>query len=232
MTEEESSTMDGKVFDFYGLPGELRNEIYALLTQQKTLDSGYDHGDDDARRIAARLDNIPLPKAFTLCRQLKSEYEDIFKHNFTIVCKDLGPIDGPYWLANIPRGIAAAEFLLLAICGNDRCSNDWCDGCEDLETHVSWIMEFVHEFEGLKDLTFRVYKCQIVEGNEANGTQHLALIDKSLSQLTEMPLATCVEVYPVFMIKDGDRNPWDAVEAYDAKSEPESVWTRKDGWKK
>ena len=77
-------------FDFFGLPRELRNEVYSLLAQDLCLCSDVDDNEDYPTAIEIRVVAAPLPKLFTLCRRFKTENEERFKCGLTAIFKDLG----------------------------------------------------------------------------------------------------------------------------------------------
>ena len=88
-TDEWGAATKG-IFDFFGLPRELRDKVYGWLTQDLCLCGSDDDEENEPTIIEVRLVAAPLPKLFTLCRQFRTEYEERFKHGLTATFKDLG----------------------------------------------------------------------------------------------------------------------------------------------
>jgi hypothetical protein len=171
----------------------------------------------------------PIPKIFTLCRQIKTEYEEQFKRGLIATFRDTG---GEIFLTDVsaPESharITKAKISLLAICTENGCDNERCGTCVDLNDHVSWIETLVAELSKLKELEIKIYKCQI--GDYGNALSHHPVLDRALSRLTAIQVTSIIEVLPFYLCPQAD-NSYGAIQAYEAKQAPETVWTKGLGW--
>lgn len=150
MTEiNEDMSQPGKdVFDFFGLPRELRNEIYSLLTEVKYLST--DRGENDEHPTKVSIAAAPLNHPLTLCRQFKTEYEETFKHGLKITFQDMGgQIRAPQITGDLDK-ITRAEIIVIAFCGElPSCALPWCGAADDTNSHVTAIKTTVQNFKNL-----------------------------------------------------------------------------------
>jgi hypothetical protein len=224
------------IFDFFGLPRELRNQVYSLLAQDLCLCSDADDDEDYSTAIEVRVAAAPLPKLFTLCRQFKTEYEELFKRGLTATFKDLGR---DIWTTDIlasaksitPRldRVTKAEIHLLTICQSNDCKNNQCGTCFDLSSHIDWIRAVVPEVPKLKEIEVKIYKCQL--GHPADASSHSPRLEETLDKVTAFPLTCRIEVFP-FYVSPEDSGAVHGVKAYEEQQAPEMVWTKDLGWRK
>lgn len=130
------------VFDFFGLPRELRNEIYSLLTEIKHL--SLDPEEEDMHPTKAYITAVPLAQLFTLCHQFKTEYEEMFKHGLQVTFQDMGGrIQAPILNEGLDK-ITRAEFLSLAFCDDDSCNLSYCGAHDDTAMHIEAIQTYTN----------------------------------------------------------------------------------------
>jgi hypothetical protein len=224
--EADAATKD--IFDFFGLPRELRNEVYSLLTANLCLCSGYD---DELTAFEVRVAAAPLPELFTLCRQFRVEYEEQFTHGLTATFKDLGR--EIYTSENVICGrldrITKAEILLLTICEGNACSDDSCGTYADLSDHIDWIEVVVPKFPNLKEVAVKIYNCQ--SAYHVDASNHNSIMDDILCRLKPLPLTTRIEVYPFYVLQEYS-GAVHGIKACEEKQAPEMVWTKDLGWQK
>jgi hypothetical protein len=162
------------IFDFFGLPRELRNEIYSMLTHVKTLCRGR-NAEGVATQFEASIKSAPIPKAFSLCRQFKTEYEEAFEDGMTLVIRDLwSGMKTPStagWLDNITR----AQILLLLGCKHGCNYDGVCRIYADLKDHLEWIKDILPQLKELKALEVRY---SLVRGSDKITSQLILLLIK------------------------------------------------------
>ena len=87
LSNNTSDATARQIFDFFGLPAELRNEIYSHLTEDVKLDSG-----EDRKGVAVRSDVVVKDTVIINClllnRQFKEEYEHEIASRQTLVFTD------------------------------------------------------------------------------------------------------------------------------------------------
>ena len=225
----ENDGLDKRVFDFFGLPRELRNEVYAHLNKDLCVNSGYDQT-GELIKPQTYATAVPIPHVLRICRQLKTEYEEAFKGGFTITFKDLGAPDYEPALEGDLDKFTKAEALILAHCDLLDCPAA-CGAYRDLESHVQWMQTILPRLNNLRDLRVRVYQCQLHDAETSSGQIHPPNqpISKQLDKLVKRANLSRLEVYP-FMKVEGSGEATDGVKAYESAQATEKVWTKETGW--
>ena len=221
-----------RVFDFFGLPRELRNEIYSLLTKEEVLNSGITT-DGYAESIRVTVKNAMLPKLFVLNRQFQAEYEEQFERGQTIVFKDVGsttlrrPDFGDKY-SNAPN----AEVLCMAVCVARGCDGDRCAVTDSFKSHAAWIKSSVQQLKKLEQLLIKIYFCQLTFTPDTLVSEH-ACPTETLEPFIVLPATTRIEIFPVVGVPENNgRDFAQCAVAYQTQNMSNAVWTRKDGWQK
>lgn len=217
------------IFDFFGLPKELRNQIYSLLTESRVVVKPHDeHG--QLENLQACIPAMPIPMMFTLCCLFKTEYEETFKRGLAITFKDLGAvIEPPAITQQFNRFIKAAVFIL-AFCNRQHCNGDSCHAVGDLGDHLDWIKTTALQLKNLKELEVKIYQglCDIVPGEYA--THSSFATHKLFDEFIAVSGIERIELFPIFLMTGGlEKNGW---KAYESNQTPEAIWTKKYGWEK
>jgi hypothetical protein len=80
---------DRQIFDFFGLPRELRDEIYSILGKEVEIVKAFDDT-GRARELQVTVADVMLPEVQTLSRQFKTEYDENHKRGTKIIFEDFG----------------------------------------------------------------------------------------------------------------------------------------------
>ena len=218
-----------RIFDFFGLPRELRNEIYSMLTEDVGLQKGYDDDDDDddeydehaGLRITVQSKMLLTPRL--LNHQLKNEYEQEMKDHETLVIKDIG---GP-WLqkmqtVRVMAGVRSAIIYLLILCSPKTSSNPPCNCMDDLEEQVAWINGQSKLLRSLQPLKVEIHPCS---QRETEWNDHGRGAIEDFESMLEFVGDLQIEVFPLSRHMSGylGRAPED-------EAAPVSKWTRAGGW--
>ena len=226
----ENEKTDEKMFKFFDLSRELRNEVYTNLTKYLCVSSGYDEVHEEPIRAETYTADAPIPHLFRLCRQFKTEYEETFKQGFTIIFRDIGSMDYEPALEGDLDRYTKAEVFVLAYCDDAGCPGHKCGAYYDLRDHVGWIEKMLPSLQNLRDLRVRVYQCQSHDSSVECAPVHPPMqLRDHLDRLVKLATLSRLEVYP-FVKVEGSGNAADGVVAYESAQAPEKVWTKEDGW--
>jgi hypothetical protein len=110
------ATVEERIFDFFGLARELRNEIYPMLTEDVEVQNGCRDSDGDGDRFHVTVRNKLLLTPLLLNHQFKEEYEQETKHHEALVFEDTGCVledIKPWRYAPGPTRVRARLLLIL-----------------------------------------------------------------------------------------------------------------------
>lgn len=215
-----------QIFDFFGLPRGLRNNIYGLLTRDVVIAQGSDaQGYPNTVRI--QVQDGPFQQLLHLNHQFKAEYEQEIKRFQTILFRDLGSaaLERP----SLPPAlyVEKAEFTIISLClsvGACRDGDHW-----DMSCHLDWITSSVTSLSNLKALKIKAYpqwiSAQYLQPHDSHDTAMLGRLDR----LTKMAKVTRIEVYPL-RAKIEALDLEKRTEAYEKHEGLKLVWTKQSGW--
>jgi hypothetical protein len=217
-------------FDFFGLPAELRNEIYSMLTEDTTIKNGYfDDGEDEPppdTHITILQKKLLNP--LLLNRQLKEEYEQEVNQHQTLVIQD----NGQQWPSFEPGGIMSSvtkvNLRLVVECSYFESTGRNCDCVEDVGTHMSWIQPSFGMINPPKQLSHLVIEVRPYNTDTQRDTSWLIHGNKAIEKLQGMPVASedyRIEVYPAVQLENRLIHT-----IYDDKRPPIGRWSRANGW--
>ena len=220
---------DERIFEFFELPRELRDLIYALLTEDRQLSDGKDPM-DPAKPIGFHIMvSGMIPKLTTLNHQFSAEYEQAYKSVPTKTYKDIGaPIRPP----KIPRKSTKAKIVLLVVCRSKNCdgSGNWCVLLDQLYDHVRWIKLSI-EAGLLGEVDVKLYPSR---HHTSDDLAHSRDIMGVFHKLTEFGALSSIQLFPCRLLSDEEVKSKAAagVKAYEISNAPEKVWTKKGGWQR
>ena len=225
-----AAAADDSVFSFFALPRELRDNIYALLTEAKVLrDSDYLslHCGGPNCGYKVSVQGARISKVLTLNRQFKQEYEEEHNEPPTIIYKDVCADFDPtqYVKTRSPK----AEFRLLAVCASKYCSGNQCGLEQDLVDHIDCIDEaIIHTHPS--DVTVKIYPCHHFSSNPR---AHVHEMESRIEVLQDMDEVQRIEVFEAYQMSDEVVDAGlDEARPYEAAELPSKVWTREQGWLK
>lgn len=225
-------TRQSQVFDFFHLPRELRDEVYINLATDITLVSG--SLSDGARRgIQVLVGNGPVPKLLRLNHQFKDEYGKQIERMQVLTFKDLGgTLTQPSQpIANAqPSIFTKVELNLLALCTPDTCTAEWCDGAEDISTHIIWTNNTLTNLTRLEEVVIRLYVHWKADGEPKwPHAGHGPGIYLQLNNLVKTSRLSRLEVYPFYWNEDYD-DTVNRVAIYKKHEDLVALWTKEEGW--
>ena len=162
-----------RIFDFFGLPRELRDAIYSMLAIDSEIGSGLKK--DGQRGIQVKVQCGLLVDLLVLNHQFKSEHEERLKPGQTLLLVDLGGENLEPQIKKAPFAMTRVEISLIAYCGQQTCSGPTCNASEDMRLHSSWIQSTIARFERLGEVNIKIYS---VSGSPRvdSSAQHTARI--------------------------------------------------------
>jgi hypothetical protein len=225
--EHDVAQSSREIFDFFGLPRELRNEIYSMLTHVKTLCHGR-NAEGVATQFEASIKSAPIPKAFSLCRQFKAEYEEAFEDGMTLVIRDLWSGMKTPSTAGWPDDITRAQILLLLGCKHGCNYEGGCRIYADLNDHLEWIKDILPQLKELKALEVKIFPCQRLGQNHKS----IDITANKVRRVVALPVTSLIEVYPYFSLVNGDAiiGPCEIAGVYEGSRAPVADWRKRDGW--
>ena len=232
LRSEPNMANDRAIFNFFGLPRELRNEIYSYLTRDFTLDSGLDENNQQ-RKCRIIVKGAPIISLPLISRQFRSEYEGEVDSLPTVVVQDVGSILVGTKVKKSTDHFSKVHFYLLA----SRAKEITCDtsveaAIRDVPLHCQWPVLTLASIPQLKEVNISVYVPSSFE-DPAEWMKHaeIAKIRKALEALTKIPrlttLSTFIFVWPSG-IPGSDQN-WDNI--YDCYRRPVAQWKVGEGWR-
>ena len=222
-----------RIFDFFGLPRELRNEIYSNLTSDITLASGLPSNSDDETYLEVVMKDGPRSELLLLSRQLKTEYEEHINRTKAVVIKDTGgSLDEPELgvdlkFSKVTIHIFGAEKHV------DSCEELWQNAVQDIPHHRVWVDNFLGNHGQLGEITISLYLQSTCEGR-LQWAQHseAAKIAVELEKLTSISKLKTLKVYTFSWPQSVAKKDRDWKEIYKCYRGPVTEWTASDGWKK
>lgn len=144
------------VFDFFGLPRELRDVIY----DQETLTGTHCVAIDDAiDGVVELVTTVSLTNLLLVSRSFSDEYADRRQHLQIARLDDLTGSLGEEKI-DIPKRVQAARHLDLRLvihCDRSDRENHDCDVESEVEMHQGWLPSFIGQFHDLRGITIKLY---------------------------------------------------------------------------
>lgn len=218
-----------RFFDFFGLPRELRDEIYCQLGQQVDLAS------DDTEEptvIQATIRNVPIPKLLCLCTQFKEEYEKNLSGAQTLVLQDNGA-NTDLWVNDSLPSFSKVEMQIMVVCENDCPNTGRCTAADDLGDHREWIQGFLDTSDSLTSLKVEIHvqACNRITrtwpklGHGVDFSKALTFLTNSsrLQQVTVTLFESTLEAVREDNVK--------GLEIYRETRDHVATWSREAGWR-
>ncbi|KAK3720890.1 hypothetical protein LTR37_003553 [Vermiconidia calcicola] len=163
--QQESAATDTReeerVFGFFWLPRELRNEIYKNLTTEREICSGL--AEDEGLGIAGNhhvvIHNAPIEGLSQLSRQFGAEYRDQLKRCQTVHIKDVGASFESVILTRDLCGVTTAKITIWAsLTYVDICEDlNWRRALSDVSSHATQIQEALMLMSDLESMVIELY---------------------------------------------------------------------------
>lgn len=219
LEKHAGSSAHNEIFDFFGLPPELRNMVYSYLTEEVTFDADA-FGEPDG--IQVTLQQKILSKPLLLSRQFKDEYETEMRARQVLVFKDVGNTPEYERLPALFNRTTTSKIQLGVVCPGQgaRCS---CN--EDIETSVGWIQRQLAEIKCLKAVKIELHPC-LAQDITTEWAEHAPGATAAFEDVVQAPVNLGIELYPHKAFK-----PENLIMAYDDRRPPLMKWTRSEGWK-
>lgn len=223
-TQAVKEAKPGSIFDFFGLPRELRDEIYSLLTEDHTIHRGLDEdGYPDGIEIV--MTNCVLLNPCLLNHQFKNEYEQEVKDRQKLLVQDTGgQMDYQTLPLMIDRSTPKATVQMLLI-HNTKSEDGSCLCAQEFEGHAEGLEHMFKDFEALKDVQIELRPCTSSPMGRTWDVHREELMEH-LIPIQNMRFVTKIELFPLFQQNQG-------VESYCTYKEhqvPVKTWTRAKGW--
>lgn len=230
---DDMSESDGKndTADFFRLPREMRDRVYANLVQDIILSSGED--DTGFPCVQVYVENVAIPKLARLNKQFKDEYEKQIKSMQRLVFKDMAgnrDVAGDL-LPQVPfTTFKSVSFDLLMFCGDDSCHENVCPAAVDLDLHKSFIEKVMTTLPNLAEINARLF----IDWKEVGKPTwdrwgHGPILSQRMSRFTEIEGLSTLELYPFYWRKkyrDSTKIP----EVYKTCKGLVASWTMEQGW--
>ncbi|KAK3616686.1 hypothetical protein LTR56_025789 [Elasticomyces elasticus] len=147
------STLQGKVFDLFQLPRELRDFVYAGLTCDIIV-QGKEQGIQ-----RAIIHNAPIEKLFTLNRQFNDEYDQYVRKASQMVIEDgIAISHEPIPLGKRACGVKRVEIRLLMF------ANKIYGALEELTDHEEWVIATIQSLAKLESIVCSYNICVADDG--------------------------------------------------------------------
>ncbi|KAK5702238.1 hypothetical protein LTR17_022481 [Elasticomyces elasticus] len=146
------STLQDKVFDFFQLPRELRDFIYACLTCEIIIQGKEQH----IQR--AVIHSAPIEKLLTLNKQFNDEYDQYVRKTSQMIIEDgITWSRDPIPLGKRARDVKRVEVRLLMF------TDETEDALDDLTDHGKWVIPTIRSMNNLERIECNYNLC--VESN-------------------------------------------------------------------
>lgn len=206
------------IFDFFGLPPELRNIIYSYLTEDVTTKCKDDSLSDETR---ITVEGKALVTALLLSRRFRHEYEAEIRGRQTVVLTDLGASQQYKKLSALSKRSSKAKIQLLVVCSgaSERC------GCnKDIEASLEWIEGQLEELRFLTAVKIETRPC-MGQSISTEWMEHIPGATTPFESIVKAPTGLDIEIYP-FCVLDLD----DLHKAYEDRRPPLRKGSRSEGW--
>ena len=191
-----ASATDGEsVFNFFGLPQELRNEIYKCATVDEV---------DIKKKVAKMptsvrllMNDAALAKLLTLNRQFKSKYEQSVNDVRTLVIKDPGSGFRPLYLRNKTFPVFQRLEVHFQITVRRCSSRKTCRQALDVGEARRVTRSLLAQLERVQELSVKL----LVVLNDDEGSQRplvpCSRMKSELDKFTKIPRLIRLEVQPL-----------------------------------
>jgi hypothetical protein len=125
LSDNASDATRERVFDFFGLPGELRNAIYSLLTKDVAIETRYQYNTEQSDMDAVVKDKM-LVNCLLLNRQFKEEYEQLIGSRQTLIFTDINYNLARVELQGVIKKTSNVKLRLLLIYYNESVAYENC----------------------------------------------------------------------------------------------------------
>lgn len=228
-TDKGSPPDEERIFDFFGLPRELREGIYGYLTIETQVKNAMSNG--KARETWISLQNSPISKLLLICRQFKLEYEQYVKPTTRLLLMDTGRAENDTTLNACLNWISKVDIRLMAYPVFGFHNRHWREHItSDLAGHHEWISLILNSLTALKETRIQVYinwyRVGRPDWSQQGEDRH---IFKSLELLTGLDTLRQLDVYLFSWTTDDDYD-WRRLNAYDNERRNIATWTKTDGW--
>ncbi|KAK0367158.1 hypothetical protein LTR02_001737 [Friedmanniomyces endolithicus] len=195
------------VFDFFGLPRELRDLIYQVL---ETTTARVKVTHKWSTKLRARAHDLPAPKMLQLSHRFSTEYRSIVQKKTTLVIEDhFGDFTRPEDITvELSRSVSTIQLLYVAhtlLPADCRGGNmDCCITGRDIALHKRWIPVLLAKLPQLTSLTIHVhipYRC--------GDTEKRGALVEHVSALTTLPGLEAITVIVNPGVRYEDVARWD-----------------------
>ena len=211
-----------KVFNFFGLPREIRDQIYSLLTLgSKQLSRRDKFRTSGSFQITIR--NTTLPNLLLVNREFKAEYEDNVVPNQTVGFLEMGqnlryPKPTKYF-----QNFRKIKVLLRPVCSLYCGRMNGCMAVEDVKQHFRWMQIALGAVHELQVKLFLYFTDEHVDDVTVQHTR--TVLDEARTLIT-LPNVNHVEIYPWSNSMIDQR-----LEGCKDYQTPLATWTATGGWK-
>ena len=218
-----------RVFDFFGLPAEVRNEIYSMLTEDIIIEDGYlDIKSVPGAHITIRQKGLLRP--LLLNRRFKEEYQEEVDRHQTLVFQDNGDQWPTFNPCSIMSKVSRVTLRLLIECSGFEFTGDICDCFREVGDHMLWIQRALGTAKSPKHLKIELWPYLV---DTRVDTQHdkswLENGTEAIARIRQMSVSSedfQIEVYSAVK-RESNRL---AHTVYDDERPPIGKWSRASGW--
>lgn len=200
--QQQPNMAEHHVFDFFGLPRELRDAIYDHLGVDVEVNPLVNDA-DESESISAVVRNVALTSLLTLNGQFKAEYEQQLAGQRTLLLYDTGcyiPSGSVSWSDKL-RSITKVEVRIIVSCdaGKDCMGGPGsrCQAFKELQMHQAWIRNVLTQLPMVQSVCIKYFLAWHAASDLAwskmpHGPKHR----QTLLELTNTTSLRCLEVYP------------------------------------
>lgn len=172
--------MPGNIFNFFGLPRELRDDVYDRLHEEVTI------AEEDQPKYQIRT---PIAKLRLINKQFTAEYDDRSPEHCELHAMDL--LGWQWEDLDLPRRATNTTLLNMELClfNGTSCKCDGsspasvCDVTKEITEHLEWINKLIHQLPQLRtaNMTIKVASpwCLRVLWRRYHEFVHVAMLSKT-----------------------------------------------------
>lgn len=220
ISDDGNSSGNEKVFDFFGLPAELRDMIYAMLTEIARINTVQTLEEDAAEDIVI-MENLMLPQCLLLNKQFKDEYEGQVQPYQHLIFQDLSYEVACFDLHGVAKAASRFTLHLLFECSKGSNYSGRCSCLDDLRYHTAWIQKTFDQLSNIGDIKFKIY----FDPGSTVGYKHENNVAEQLRRAVGTGVNVQMEMY---RFKEDD--DFEVPVSYEENRPIVARWHRKEGW--
>lgn len=177
--QEVDDSSNEKIFDFFGLPPELRNAIYDLMTEEVQIFDFEVVDPEEGLDDIVIMEKHMLVKCLLLNRQFKDEYESQTQPNQRFIFKDSTYNVAAIHLPSIARKTSRFTFYLLTSCRESWMGDANCNCEYNIRYFETWMPTLFRQFKIIRTVEFKLFSNSTMTTGP-HWTNHITKVAKRL----------------------------------------------------